>query len=176
MTNCVAIEDLDPEGRLRITACLQCVRCSSGCTMRAETDLLPHQINRMAALGLTEELLASRAIWLCASCQTCVSRCPMQVDTPALVDKLREMSKVTDDAEVARVHAFNKAMLGSMRRFGRVYELGLMTEYKLRTRDFFRDVAKFPKVVLKGKISLKPPMVSGRKAVGSIFRRVRRSR
>ncbi len=52
--------------------------------MRQETDILPHQLNRMAALGMKDELLASKAIWTCVSCHTCVSRCPMQVDTPAL--------------------------------------------------------------------------------------------
>ena len=171
MSNCVEIERVDPEGRLRVTACLQCARCSSGCTMRLDTDILPHRINRMAALGMIDELLASRAIWLCASCQTCVSRCPMKVDTPALIDKLREMVRKSDDAEVRRVRTLNKVMLDSMRRFGRVYELAMMGEYKIRTRDFMRDVAKFPSMVLKGKMKLLPPLVKGRKAVAQIFHR-----
>jgi heterodisulfide reductase subunit C len=140
--------------------------------MRLDTDILPHRINRMAALGMIDELLASRAIWLCASCQTCVSRCPMQVDTPALIDKLREMVRESDDPEVGRVRTLNKTMLGSMRRFGRVYELAMMGEYKLRTRDFMRDMAKFPKMILKGKMKLLPPFVKGRKAVAGIFRHV----
>ncbi len=44
-----------------------------------------------------------------------------------------------------------------MRRFGRVYELGMMGIYKLRTRDFFSDLAKFPTMLRKGKMKLMPP-------------------
>ncbi len=181
MTNSTTIESmdqqllrqLDPEGKLCVARCLQCGRCSSGCTMRTETDLLPHQINRLAALGLKDELLASRAIWLCASCHTCVSRCPMGVDTPALIDKLREMSSKAPEADLEKVRAFNNAMLNSIRRFGRVYEFGMMGEYKMRTRDFLSDILKFPRMLLKGKMKLLPPRAEGRADVRSIFDRAR---
>lgn len=166
------LSEIDPEGRMNLTACLQCGRCSSGCTMRVETDLLPHQLNRLVALGLSEKLLASRAIWLCASCHTCVSRCPMKVDTPMLIDKLRTRAK-SAPAELERVRVFNETMLFSMRRYGRVYEFGLMGVYKLRSRDLFSDLDKLPKMLRKGKMRLLPPRVRGRKAVAQIFRRIR---
>ena len=171
------LREIDPDGRMNLRACLQCGRCSSGCAMRLETDILPHQLNRLVAMGTADRLLASRAIWTCASCHTCVSRCPMKVDTPALIDRLREISAQRQgDSDTERVRVFNRAMLGSMRRFGRVYELGLMGEYKLRTRDFFSDVAKFPAMLLKGKMRLLPPITGGRRAVASIFKRVRARR
>jgi heterodisulfide reductase subunit C2 len=185
MNNSVTIETidgtflarLDPDGKLKLTSCLQCSRCSAGCTMRQETDILPHQLNRMAALGMKDQLLASKAIWACASCHTCVSRCPMGVNTPELVDKLREMAQnVPSGSDVDRIRIFNNAMLGSMKRFGRVYEFAMMGEYKMRTRDFFSDLAKFPTMILKGKMKLFPPVVGGRKAVSSIFDRVRHTR
>jgi len=166
---------VDPEGKMNLTSCLQCGRCSSGCTMRLETDIMPHQLNRMVALGMTDELLQSKAIWVCASCHTCVSRCPMQVDTPALIDKLRELAaQTTSDKDSERIRVFNKIMLSSMKRFGRVYEFGMMGEYKLRTRDFLSDLTKFPTMLRKGKMKLMPPMAGGRKSMASIFDRVRR--
>lgn len=166
---------LDPEGRLNLASCLQCGRCSSGCTMRLETDVLPHQLVRMAALGLEEEMLRSRAIWLCVSCQTCVSRCPMKVDTPALIDELRARAHAAP-GDTARVRVFNNAMLKSIRRFGRTYELALMAEYKLRALDFFSDLAKLPAMLRKRKMKLRPPRVEGRKAVRSIFDRLRQAK
>jgi len=172
---------LDPEGKLNLAACLQCGRCSSGCTMRTETDILPHQLNRMVMLGLTDRLLESKAIWTCVSCQTCVSRCPMKVDTPALVDKLRAMAISAPaippgmiPGGIRRIRIFNEVMLGNMRRFGRVYELGMMGVYKLRSRDFFSDLAKFPGMLRKGKMKLLPPMGKGRAAISRIFDRTRR--
>lgn len=167
------LRQLDPDGKLCVARCLQCGRCSSGCTMRKETDRLPHQINRMAALGLKDGLLASRAIWLCASCHTCVARCPMGVDTPALIDGLREMASRAPEADLEKVRTFNSAMLNSMRMFGRVYELAMMGEYKMRSRDFFSDLLKFPKMLAKGKMKLLPPRAEGRGEVRSIFDRVR---
>jgi len=166
---------LDPDGKLNLAACLQCARCSSGCTMRQETDILPHQMNRMVMLGLEERLLSSKAIWACASCHTCISRCPMKVDTPALVDALRAMATEAP-ADLKRVRIFNEIMLGSMKRFGRVYELGMMSIYKIRSRDLFSDVMKFPVMLMKGKMKLMPPSVKGRGAVASIFDKVRQSR
>lgn len=163
---------LDPEGKLNIAACLQCGRCSSGCTMRTETDILPHQLNRMVLLGLEQRLLESKAIWTCASCQTCVSRCPMKVDTPALIDKLRAMAQAAPD-DVKRIRIFNEVMLGSMRRFGRVYEFGMMGIYKLRSRDFFSDLLKLPAMLRKGKMKLMPPAGKGRAAISRIFDRTR---
>jgi len=166
---------LDPDGRMNLSSCLQCGRCSAGCAMRLETDILPHQLNRMVLFGLEEELLASRAIWTCLSCQTCVSRCPMKVDTPALVDRLRGISrKAPKDVEGVRI--FNETLLRSVRRFGRVYDFGLMAEYKLRARDLFSDVGKLPTMLRKRKMALLPPLTGGRKAVARIFDRVRRMR
>ena len=169
------LREIDPEGRLNLTLCLQCGRCSSGCTMRQETDILPHRLNRMAALGMKKQILESKAIWACISCNTCVSRCPMQVDTPALVDALRAMAE-SAPGDLERVKIFNETMLGSVKRFGRSYELGLMAVYKLRAKDFWSDLAKFPSMLLKGKMKLLPPSTEGRGAVASIFERVRNAR
>lgn len=169
------LQTVDPDGKLNLAACLQCGRCSSGCTMRLETDCLPHRINRMVMLGLKGELLKSRAIWTCVSCQTCVSRCPMRVDTPALVDRLREMGGEAPERDLERIRIFNDTLLANVRRFGRNYEMGLMAIYKLRTRDLFSDMNKLPMMLRKGKMGLLPPRVRG-KAVARIFDRVRARR
>jgi len=168
------VQELDPDGRLNLASCLQCARCSSGCTMRQETDVLPHQINRMALLGMRDELLKSKALWMCVSCQTCVARCPMKVDTPALIDRLHAMAQAAP-GDLRRVQVFNNAMLASMRRFGRVWELGMMGIYKLRSLDLFTDLGKLPLMLKKGKFSFRPPVIRGRSAVAQIFRRLRRS-
>lgn len=170
------LQKLDPEGRIRLTACLQCGRCSSGCTVRAETDLLPHQLNRLAALGMEKRLLESRMIWTCVSCNACVTRCPMHVDTPALVDKLRSMAERAPTRDLERVRIFNETLLDSVRRFGRTYEFLLMAVYKLRTRDLFSDLGKLPMMLRKGKIALWPSVSGGRRAVAAIFDRVRSAR
>lgn len=169
------LSKLDPDGRLNLAACLQCGRCSSGCAMRMETDILPHQLNRMAVFGLKDQLLNSKAIWMCVSCQTCVSRCPMEVDTPTLIDRLHAMAQDAP-GDLRRVRIFNETLLGSVRRFGRVYEFGLMGLYKLRARDLFSDLSKLPILLRKRKIRVLPQFIRGRKAVAAIFGRVHEAR
>jgi hypothetical protein len=120
----------------------------------------------------------------------------MSVDTPALIDRLRTdvsgfrlhqdsgesvdpKSRNTGAApsqDLEKIRIFNDAMLGSVRRFGRTYELGLMATYKLRARDLFSDLKKLPMMLLKGKLSILPPRTAGRNAVAQIFERVRQAR
>ena len=155
-----------------VGVCLQCHKCSTGCPIGPDMDLLSSQIMRLIHLGAEDELLGCRAIWLCASCETCSTRCPMEIDVAAVMDTLRMMA-VERKAAVPDVHGkqFNRSFLGSVRRYGRVFELGMLALYKIRCLDFFSDVDKFPKMLAKGKISLLPKRSGAAKEVQQVFRR-----
>jgi heterodisulfide reductase subunit C len=119
----------------KVLACLQCRKCSSGCPVAGRADVKPHELVRLVQLGQRDQALASRLIWQCTSCQTCSTRCPQSVDLAALNDALRRLSRAEGKAGAgAAVVTFNDALLSSVRRRGRVYELGLMTAFKLRMR------------------------------------------
>ncbi|HDI01939.1 MAG TPA: 4Fe-4S dicluster domain-containing protein, partial [Candidatus Bathyarchaeota archaeon] len=60
-------------------ACLQCARCTSGCTAFRLLELKPHKIVGSARLGFLEELVSSTAIWDCALCLKCAERCPQGI-------------------------------------------------------------------------------------------------
>ena len=74
-----------------LLACNQCGKCSAGCPVVEQMDLLPSQVIRMAQLGM-EEVLESNTIWICASCRTCVARCPKGVDLPRTMEALRQIA------------------------------------------------------------------------------------
>ncbi len=74
----------------KLLACYQCGKCSAGCPMAAHMDILPNQIIRMAQLGMKEQLLAARSIWICVSCLTCNSRCPKDINIAEIFEALRE--------------------------------------------------------------------------------------
>jgi heterodisulfide reductase subunit C len=126
----------------------------------------------MVQLDQREVVLASRFIWECTSCQTCITRCPQQVDIAAMNDALRAMC-VAEGKVVpgTAVPAFNEIFLKSVRKRGRVYELGLMAAFKLRTGRLFEDADKAPMMLSKGKLPLLAHSVGGRARRKAMFRR-----
>jgi len=74
-----------------LMACYQCGKCSAGCPVVSQMDILPNQIVRFAQLGLSEDLLESEAIWICASCMTCNVRCPKGINIAEVIEALRQI-------------------------------------------------------------------------------------
>jgi len=80
-------------------------------------------------------------------------------------------SMVNEDAD--DVVAFHKAFLNSVEKAGRLYELGMIGDYKLRTGHFFKDLGVAPTMFFKGKIGLLPHGGADKREVADIFARAR---
>jgi heterodisulfide reductase subunit C len=128
----------------------------------------------MIQLGLEDEVLACRTIWLCVSCQTCTTRCPNQIDLGAVMDALRRvaMEAGTEPAE-KDILAFHEATLETIRRHGRLYELGMIARLKLRTGHYTKDMGMGIGLMSKGKIRLFASNVRDRKQLAALFARGR---
>ncbi len=166
------LREVERRSGTQVSACYQCHKCSTGCPVGVEMDVLSSQVMRLIHLGAEEEVLESRAIWLCASCEACTTRCPMGIDIAGVMDVLR---MIAIERKVAipdpRGKHFNQCFLSSVRRHGRVYELGMLMAYKLRSRDFFSDVDKGPKMLKKKKLSFFPKRSGSAREVKEVFRR-----
>ncbi|MCR4299027.1 MAG: 4Fe-4S dicluster domain-containing protein [Gallionella sp.] len=81
----------------KLLACYQCGKCSAGCPMAAYMDVLPNQMIRMAQLGMRQQLLATRSIWMCVSCLTCNSRCPKDIRIAEVIEALRKTALNTGE-------------------------------------------------------------------------------
>ena len=137
--------------------CYQCVKCTSGCPLANEYDLTPNKVMRALQLGEDERVLNSKTIWLCASCHTCVTRCPHGIDLPRINDQLAmEAKKRGIKPKVPEIPLFRQVFLRYARWLGRAYELGLIMEMNLRTRQPFKDVPMGLQMVLKRKVSIFP--------------------
>ena len=158
----------------QVRECYQCGKCSAGCPIAADMDLLPNQVIRLLQLGLADEALRSRTIWLCASCETCTTRCPREVDLAAVMDALRQeaLRRGIKPAERA-IAFFNRTFLRIVRRYGRVFEMELIGRFNTGTLNFFKDVTKAPKLLLRGRLKLWPSF-GGRKTARPVFDEVER--
>ncbi len=155
--------------------CYQCGKCSAGCPLAEDMDITSSVVMRMIQSEeetVDKELLQSQAIWLCASCEMCISRCPMQVDIPKIMDFLRQQSlaeNLQNKSANKNIVSFHRSFLDMVQVTGRSYEIGMIADYKLRSKKFLQDLTLAPKMFLKGKLPVIPESVKDRKSIKRIF-------
>ena len=154
--------------------CYQCGKCSAGCPLANEMDYPPSVILRMLQTEdpeLEDKVLRSHTIWLCVTCEMCYGRCPMEIDIPRIMDYCREKSmkegKVNPKAK--NILRFHKAFLDCIEQTGRLYEVGLIVDYKVRALNMTQDVMLAPKMISRGKLNIFPELIKGRKNIAGIF-------
>lgn len=168
---------IEQKSGVDLNACFQCKKCTSGCPVAELVTSPPAEIMRRLHLGAGDELLDSEIVWMCLSCETCTSRCPMGIDIAAVMDALRALAIEKGAAkQKGNMPLFNKAFLKTVEIFGRSYEMAMITAYKLGTGKLTGDVEKFPKMLMKGKISLLPSFKGDRKTVKRIFNKTRQGK
>lgn len=157
----------------KVSHCYQCGKCSAGCPISFQMDYLPNQIIRMVQLGMEEQVLSSKTIWLCASCFTCTVRCPREIDIAEIMDYLRRRAykKGIIPLEETEIPLFNKIFLRNIELFGRLYEMGLIGMFNLLSGEFFKDVTLAPKMFLKQKIGVFPARIKNLKEIREIFKK-----
>jgi len=152
-----------------ILRCYFCQKCTAGCPVAYAMDYKPAQIVRLVQLGQKEAVLSSTAIWLCVGCETCGTRCPNQIRLAPMFDTLRYMALEGGYKPEPSVYALHRSFLDSIRLWGRVHELSMLMEYKLRSRDLFSDLMMGIGLILKGKISFIPERIRGLPQVRKLY-------
>ena len=138
-------------------------------------DVMPNQVMRMVQLGLQDEVLQSKTVWICASCQTCTTRCPNDIDIAHVMDTLRQLSRQAGvSLGEPNVVKFHDAFLASLRRYGRVFELGMVGQYKLATFDLFSDTKLAWEMFKRGKLKFLPAKIKGKREVREMFSKERK--
>jgi heterodisulfide reductase subunit C len=89
LVNDALVERVEVLSGQKLGACYQCGKCSAGCPVVEEMDIVPSEAIRFLQLGQAEHVLGSRTIWVCASCLQCASRCPKGVEFSSICDALR---------------------------------------------------------------------------------------
>jgi len=165
------LAEVDAHGGKKVSLCYQCRKCTNGCPLAFAMDVMPNQVMRMVQLGLEAEVLRSNTIWVCASCQTCTTRCPNDIDIAHLMDTLRQLSRKAGVASEEKIVKFHDAFLHSIRRHGRVFELGMVGRYKLTSLDLLSGTKLGLELLKKGKLKFFPAPIKGKREVREMFQK-----
>jgi heterodisulfide reductase subunit C len=128
MTDKIKLAELDADfknkvkehsGGEHLLACFQCGTCTAGCPVREVDDSYnPRRIARMAVLGMKDELLKSKTIWLCSICYTCYERCPQNVHLTEVMTALKNIA-----VEEGYIFPAVQMQMAMLKKFGRIYEI-----------------------------------------------------
>lgn len=156
--------------------CYQCGKCSAGCPVAGEMDLPPSMVMRLLQTEETvndEKILKSHSIWLCVTCEMCLSRCPMEIDIPSVMDFLRQRSRSEKkvNKKAKNIIAFHKSFLNSIRYTGRLFELGLIIDYKRQSLNMTQDISLAPRMISRGKLHFIPHIIKGKAQMSRIFKK-----
>ncbi len=178
------LAEVEKKSGVKVSACYQCKKCSAGCPVTFAMDYLPNQMLHMIQIGLKEEVLKSATIWVCASCETCTTRCPNDIDIAKIMDAMRMASlKSGVVAGEKRVPIFHEAFLSSVKSTGRVYELGMIGQYTLKSGDaavklkegsLLREAKLGWQMFKKGKLKLFPQKIKRVRELKELFKKLTR--
>ncbi|MCP5107282.1 MAG: heterodisulfide reductase subunit C [bacterium] len=140
-----------------VNLCYQCEKCTSGCPVSMEMELVPAQVMHASQLNLKDKILGANTIWLCASCETCTTRCPQGIDISGVMDALRIIARREKvKAKVPLVPVFYSLCLKTLKYVGCVYEIGVAGILRLRARRVMKDLPLARELMRKGKLKLFP--------------------
>lgn len=165
------IEKVEEESGQKLSLCYQCGNCTGGCPYTQYFDYPVSQIMRLVQAGQKDTVLNSKSIWLCATCETCTTRCPCEIDVAHIMNTLRIMARREGRVSEKDVKTFYDSFLDSMKQFGRLFEVGVLLSYNLKSGHFMADADLGPKVMSRGKIHFLPKKIKGKDEVAKIFQR-----
>jgi heterodisulfide reductase subunit C len=164
------VEEILHHTGVNVRNCYQCGKCSAGCPLSFAMDIRPNRVIRMIQLGMKDEVINSRTIWVCATCATCTARCPRGVDPASIMDGLRVMAmKAGKTANAKNEALLHKLFMDSISKHGRLYELGMLLGLNLKSGNVFKDADIGLKMFLRGKIKILPPKIKGVNEVKKII-------
>lgn len=158
-----------------VRKCYQCGKCSAGCPVHNcnGMDVSPNRIMRLVQLGMEEEVLKTKTIWVCVLCSTCTARCPRDIDIARVMDALRILSKKQNTyANAKNANTFHEVFMNSIMKHGRVYEAGLAFSLTLKYGYGFNLIGVAPAALTKGILPFFPPKLKDSAQIRKIVENV----
>jgi len=167
------LDEIETRSGVPVSVCYQCCRCTNGCPVAGDMDIVPHRVIGYILSGEREKVLASASPWTCLVCATCSLRCPNGIDVARVFETLRQISIASGCAAKNDVRHFDDLVIDSVERHGRLAELETIMRYRLSKGQLLKDAAMGLDMLRKGRIGLSSHNIRGRKELGAIIRRTR---
>ncbi len=81
--------DIQKYGTVDFSACYSCGNCTAICELSEENAFFPRNLIRYGMLGMKDEILSSKELWLCYGCGECSQTCPREAEPGDYVAALR---------------------------------------------------------------------------------------
>lgn len=160
-----------------VLSCYHCQKCVAGCPTAPFMDIQPNVIHRMLQYGQREEILKSATIWICAACETCGARCPNDIDIAKVNDALKQLAvREGIKGKEKGMPAMHNAFLSGIEKRGRMHEVSLIRDLRMKTGGLFKDMMLGIEMFKKGKLTLFPEKVRRMDEIKKMFQRARGDR
>lgn len=157
-----------------LSTCIQCGTCTASCPSAAAMDITPRMMWRMVQLGMVDEVLHSKTMWLCSICYQCQARCPRGIPLTETIAKLKQLAIQQQIKEWRESTTFYRAFAGVMRRYGRMREMEFMARYFISTNPM--EAIGYTTMGLtlfrRGKLRPELPRLVGKGRLDDLFDRV----
>lgn len=167
------LQTLSP-AREKLRTCIQCGTCTASCGSAYAMDYTPRQIWHMVRLGMVDEILNSKTLWLCSTCYACTLRCPRELPLTETIGTLKRLAIQANIQKHKESRNFYHAFMETIRRHGRTDEVELMVRYFVTTNPLMAvDYVPLALTMLtKGKVKLAFPKLRGPGKLDRIYARV----
>lgn len=167
------VDTLAP-AREALRTCMQCGSCTATCASAYAMDYTPRQLWQMIHLGLKDEVLNSRTLWLCSTCYSCTLRCPRDLPLTETIGTLKRLAEQEGIQGYKESRNFYRAFMETVRRYGRSNEVEIMVRYFLATNPLLAvDYVPLALSMLRhSKVPLGLPKVGGPGKLDPLFARV----
>ncbi|MBN1954983.1 MAG: 4Fe-4S dicluster domain-containing protein [Anaerolineae bacterium] len=154
-------------------SCIQCGTCSASCPAAHAMDVSPRRMWRMVNLGLVDEIMHSKTMWLCSLCYQCQVRCPRGIPLTETITRLKEMAMERGLVRSRASAAFYRSFAYVMRHYGRMREMEFMMRFILSSNPLgaLGYIKLGPILFLRGKVKLELPTF-GKGRLDRLFERV----
>lgn len=159
---------------LELRTCVQCGTCTASCPSASAMDITPRKMWRMVQLGLVEEVLTSKTMWLCSICYQCQVRCPRGIPLTDAIAKLKQLAIQQQVKQWRESTTFYIAFSDVMRRYGRMRETEFMARYFLSNNplDALGYAGMGLTLLRRGKLRPELPRLIGQGKLSKLFDRV----